>query len=150
MTKKTGYVFLFSTFIIHLSFAQMDYNKQYFNAKTLFREGKYSLAMESFKPLIQYDQNNVFAEYATFYYALSSYNQGFKAVAKDALTQLKSLHPNWEKMDEVNFWLGKIQLENHEYFVGLRKAHKIHHKHLDKENGECFGMLYVPKKYFKM
>ncbi len=36
------------------------------------------------------------------------------------------------------------------YFVGLRKAHKIHHKHLGKEDGECFGMLYVPRKYFRI
>lgn len=35
------------------------------------------------------------------------------------------------------------------YLKGLRKAHKVHHKHLDKEDGECFGMLYVPVKYFK-
>lgn len=35
------------------------------------------------------------------------------------------------------------------YLKGLRKAHKIHHKHLNKEHGECFGMLYVPIKYFK-
>lgn len=35
------------------------------------------------------------------------------------------------------------------YLLGLRKAHKIHHKHLGKENGECFGMLFVPFKYFK-
>lgn len=34
------------------------------------------------------------------------------------------------------------------YFTGLRKAHKVHHKHLGKEHGECFGMLWVPKKYF--
>lgn len=34
------------------------------------------------------------------------------------------------------------------YFKGLRRAHKVHHKHLGKEHGECFGMLYVPKKYF--
>lgn len=34
------------------------------------------------------------------------------------------------------------------YFAGLRKAHKVHHKYLGKEDGECFGMLYVPKKYF--
>ena len=33
------------------------------------------------------------------------------------------------------------------FLLGLRKAHKIHHKHLGKEDGECFGMLYVPKKY---
>jgi len=35
------------------------------------------------------------------------------------------------------------------YLLGLRKAHKVHHKHLGKEDGECFGMLNVPKKYFK-
>lgn len=34
------------------------------------------------------------------------------------------------------------------YLKGLRKAHKVHHKHLGKEDGECFGMLYVPRKYF--
>ncbi len=34
------------------------------------------------------------------------------------------------------------------YFRAIRKAHKVHHKHLNKEHGECFGMLYVPKKYF--
>jgi len=36
------------------------------------------------------------------------------------------------------------------YLIGLRKAHKTHHKHLGKEHGECFGMLYVPLKYFKI
>lgn len=35
------------------------------------------------------------------------------------------------------------------YLKALRKAHKVHHKHLGKEDGECFGMLYVPRKYFK-
>ncbi|WP_298781561.1 sterol desaturase family protein [uncultured Polaribacter sp.] len=38
---------------------------------------------------------------------------------------------------------------NNRYLKGLRKAHKIHHKHLEKEDGECFGMLFVPLKYFK-
>jgi beta-carotene 3-hydroxylase len=35
------------------------------------------------------------------------------------------------------------------YFRAIRKAHKVHHKHLCKEDGECFGMLYVPIKYFR-
>lgn len=34
------------------------------------------------------------------------------------------------------------------YLRGLRRAHKMHHKHLGKEHGECFGMLFVPFKYF--
>ena len=35
------------------------------------------------------------------------------------------------------------------YAKGIRRAHKIHHKHLGKGEGECFGMLWVPMKYFK-
>lgn len=35
------------------------------------------------------------------------------------------------------------------YFQAIRKAHKIHHKKHQKEDGECFGMLWVPIKYFK-
>jgi len=38
---------------------------------------------------------------------------------------------------------------NNWYAKGLRRAHKIHHKHLGKHQGECFGMLFVPLKYFK-
>jgi beta-carotene 3-hydroxylase len=35
------------------------------------------------------------------------------------------------------------------YAKGVRRAHKMHHKHTGKEDGECFGMLFVPFKYFK-
>ena len=39
---------------------------------------------------------------------------------------------------------------SNKYLIGLRKAHKVHHEHLGKEHGECFGMLFVPFKYYKM
>ncbi len=38
---------------------------------------------------------------------------------------------------------------NGAYFRAMRKAHKVHHKHLGKENGECFGFLWVPPKYVR-
>ena len=38
---------------------------------------------------------------------------------------------------------------NNIYFRAIRKAHKIHHKHLGKEDGECFGMLWADLKYFR-
>ena len=38
---------------------------------------------------------------------------------------------------------------DNDYFKAIRRAHKIHHKHLGKEEGECFGMLWVPFKYFQ-
>lgn len=35
------------------------------------------------------------------------------------------------------------------YLRGLARAHAAHHKRKTPENGECFGMLIVPLKYFK-
>ena len=38
---------------------------------------------------------------------------------------------------------------NNKYARAVRRAHKMHHKHIGKEHGEFFGMLIVPWKYFK-
>lgn len=38
---------------------------------------------------------------------------------------------------------------NNRYVKAIRWAHKMHHKHLNKEDGESFGMLFVAKKYWK-
>ncbi|MEO7310867.1 MAG: beta-carotene hydroxylase [Chitinophagaceae bacterium] len=37
---------------------------------------------------------------------------------------------------------------NNIYIRAIRWAHKMHHKHLDKHEGESFGMLIVAKKYW--
>jgi TolA-binding protein len=113
--------------------AQVDFNRHFVNAKQLFREGKYNLAMESFKPVMAYDKSNAFAEYANFYYALSAYHLGYKAVAKDQLNSLKSVYPSWDKMEEVNFWLGKIHLENHDYFQAFKSFEELKNKDIQKE-----------------
>ena len=42
-------------------------------------------------------------------------------------------------------WLRK---SDNRYLRAIRRAHKMHHKHLGKEDGECFGMLWVPFHYF--
>jgi beta-carotene 3-hydroxylase len=38
---------------------------------------------------------------------------------------------------------------NNTYIRAIRWAHKMHHRHLDKQEGESFGMLYVHKKYWE-
>ncbi len=35
------------------------------------------------------------------------------------------------------------------YVKGIKRAHKMHHKHLEKNDSENFGMLIVPIRYFK-
>ena len=43
-------------------------------------------------------------------------------------------------------WLTK---STNVYVLALRRAHKMHHKHTEREHGESFGMLLVHPKYFK-
>ena len=38
---------------------------------------------------------------------------------------------------------------NNLYFKAIRRAHKMHHKHLTKEDGESFGMLVISWKYVR-
>lgn len=38
---------------------------------------------------------------------------------------------------------------NNLYVRTIRWAHKMHHKHIEKEDGESFGMLMVHKKYWE-
>ncbi len=49
------------------------------------------------------------------------------------------IHQRFKMFRNANNW----------YARGVRRAHKIHHKHLGKKKGENFGMLVVPFKYFK-
>src|SRR5512137_1126940 len=38
---------------------------------------------------------------------------------------------------------------NNTYVRAIRWAHKMHHKHLDKNQGESFGFLFVHRKYWQ-
>lgn len=116
-----------------LSMAQVNYQQQYTNAKNLFKEGKYNLAMESFKTLIPYDRNNTFSEYASFYYSISAYNQGYKSVARDMFNQIKQLYPTWDQLNEVNLWLGRIHFENKEYFQAMNDLQYIRDQKLEAD-----------------
>ncbi len=41
----------------------------------------------------------------------------------------------------------KTQSPNN-YLSAVKRAHKMHHRHIGKEDGEAFGLLWVPKRYY--
>lgn len=49
------------------------------------------------------------------------------------------IHRRFKWFDNTDNW----------YFRALRKAHKVHHKNQGKEEGQCFGMLWVPLRYYR-
>lgn len=122
--SKHAAVLLLLVFLFESSFSQ-DFKKQYKNAKDFFNQGKYSLSMEMFKPLLVYDKNNPYPEYAGFYYAIAGYRQGFKAVAKDQLLHIKKTYPDWDQMSEVNYWLALIYFDLHEYFQAMHMLKQV-------------------------
>lgn len=102
-----------------------DFRKQFKQAKDHFEEEEYSQAMDSFKPLMIYDQSNPYPEYASFYYALAAQRLGYTSVAKETFLQMKKLYPDWKQMPEVNYWLFKMYFDQGEYFQGLLTASQI-------------------------
>lgn len=129
--KKFLFCVLFAFSLV--AHGQIDYSKQYANGKALYRDGKYALAMETFKPLTVYDKNNQYSAYGSFYYALAAYHQRFNAVAKDMLMQIRSQHPQWDKTNEVNFWLAKILFETKDYFQAMKTLSLINDKSFEKD-----------------
>lgn len=113
--------------------AQVNYNVQYANGKQLFKEGKYNLAMETLKPLLTYDSKNPYGAYASFYYAVAAYHQGYLAVAKNQFNQIKTSYQRWDKMDEVNYWLARIHMDNRDYFQGLKILSNINDKKFQQD-----------------
>lgn len=38
---------------------------------------------------------------------------------------------------------------NNRYINAIKRAHKMHHKHLERHDGESFGMLFAARKYWQ-
>ncbi len=101
---------------------------RYKGGKSLFQEGKYALAMESMKELMEYEQNNPFLEYASFYFGLSAHHLEQYAVAKNMFLQIERKHSNWDKINEVYYWLAKSYFEQGAYEEGIASLEKINAK----------------------
>ena len=103
------------------------------NGRELLNLGKYGLAMQAFKPLTSSFAGNRYETMASYYYAVSAYNNQQQYVARDMFLQILQKYPNWEKLDEVNLWLTNIYLQNGDYKNGLNYASKIETKEIISE-----------------
>lgn len=108
-----------------MSMNAQDFKKQYKAAKEFYQDKQYNFAQEAFKPLMVYDKTNPYVEYASFYYALSAYHQNYFAVAKETLLQIKNLYPEWDQLDEVNYWLAAVYFKQGEHFQALRMLYAM-------------------------
>ena len=95
---------------------------QYLEAKRLFNEGNYRDSMGAFQSLTD-DRN--FGAYSTFYYALSAYHQEIPKVALDAWKQVRRKYPDWDQLQEVNFWIAKTSFDEKRYLDAVTYAETL-------------------------
>lgn len=114
---------------------------QFQNGKSLYEEGKYGLARETLKSLMTPGKNNVYSEFASFYYGLSAWHEGFSALARETMMAIRNNNPGWQHIDEVNYWLAVINLHEGDYTRGLSELQRVSNKQLK-------GIITDTKKYF--
>ncbi len=123
--KGRGKLTLLFFLLIQFTLSAQDFKHQYKSAKEFYDEKKFNFAMDGFKPLMVYDKSNPYTEYASLYYALSAYHEGYYTLAKETLLQVKQLYPQWGQADEVNYWLAAIYFEQGEIFQAMRHLYAM-------------------------
>ena len=89
-------------------FSQSNYS-DFIELKRLFTEDKFS-SISNLKN--SFDKKNEFYPYSLFYRGVSEYKlKNFKK-SKDYFEEIINIFPNWSQLDEVYFWLVKIDLNN--------------------------------------
>lgn len=104
---------------------QNQYLAAFNNGKQLFRLSKFELAMEAFKPALEESARNAYAPYASFYYGVSAYHAGYKALARDMFLQVNEKYSGWDYQDESTYWVSLIYFEEGNLEDGLRYAGMI-------------------------
>lgn len=121
-------------FICTISIAQsVNWEQKYLSAKSFYTEGKYALAMEAFKPLIEENEGNNYSPYASFYYALAAYKSDYLPLSRNMFSQVKAKYPSWSKIDEVNYWIGLIHFEEGSYNQAINALNEIKSKTFTKD-----------------
>ena len=112
------------------------YQERYERGKALYEQGEYASAIEAFRSLSRTEVGNPYTIYASFYFALSAFQQQDYALAKNMLLQIKSKYPKWSKMSEVDYWLANTYFELDDYVQAMSVL-----KSLDQQKGTTRSTL---------
>ncbi len=111
-------------FLIIATFSGVAQSSQgeYLEAKRQFGLGGYKVAMQSFQELTN---DQIFGEYASFYYALSAFRLHRHQVALDMWKQIRVKYPDWDKNEEVNFWIAYTSLKQGKFLEAVKELETL-------------------------
>jgi ABC-type branched-subunit amino acid transport system substrate-binding protein/predicted negative regulator of RcsB-dependent stress response len=98
-----------------------------------YKQSRYAAAMEKFYPLTSVNVKTAYSPYAHYYYALSAYQLKRYRESKQMLLQLQSRYPGWNKINDVYYLLGAVNLASGQVNDGLDYLAKIKDSSLNKD-----------------
>jgi hypothetical protein len=87
----------------------------YETAKANYELGDYEKCQDNLKPLLTAELSTSITPYVFFYYALAAYKNGMQEVAEQTFLQLLTENPDWDKKNEVLYWLAQLRFEQDDY-----------------------------------
>jgi hypothetical protein len=121
---------------------EADYQRKYESGKELLKGGKYELAKEIFRPLMQEAEGNRYAAYAHYFYALGSLKTNKPDEARLTLLQLLQKFPDWPDADNAHYLLANAAFEKKDYLAAMGYLEKVRSKPV-KEDGENLKRHYA-------
>lgn len=130
MNSKVIIVFFGMFFVLNCFNIQAQNNNQseYLSGKNYFNSGEYQKAMNHFLKVLDVNEKNPFYLYASYFYAISTYEVGKREKGMEAMSGIISTHPKWDKIDEVKVWYGKMLLEDGNLLKGLEVLNNLAEK----------------------
>lgn len=118
------YIF-FCLILLSQNLLGQDYQASYLAGKSYMTAENYRMAQQSFQEVINDDAANPFRSYGAFYYGIASYRLGELSVAKNIWRQIEVKDPTWKNIDEVYYWLVKVNVESDQLAMALPYAERV-------------------------
>jgi len=127
MSKKLFFIGLAVclTLNVNAQKASTQFKSTFKATKELLDQGKYGLAMQSFKSLLAKGESNELVPFTQFYLGNAAYQNGDIEYAKNVFLELTIKYPDWNKIDAAYLWLSRIGFEQSGVFKGMLYASKI-------------------------
>ena len=92
-----------------------DLSNIYAIAKNHYELEEYQKCQDTLQPYLTADVSTPITPYVLFYYALSAYKNGMPDIAEESFLHLLIAHADWEKVNEVLYWLAQLRFEKGDY-----------------------------------
>lgn len=117
--RQIIFIFLFTATLLGITQSRQV---EYLEAKRQFTSGNYFAAKSAFQSL---SDDQYFGTYSSFYYALSAFHNGEEKEATDMWKQILFKNPDWNRKEDVNYWLSYVFFNQKKYYEGFSYAQKL-------------------------